>query len=282
MTKILVIDDHPIVLQGCRRVLEDAGIVDIVARIQFDRGLPRIPNRQAGCDHHRSGDQERYSCRACPSSVGFGFTTSTRPILVLTMHEDPMIASQSLRLGANGYILKDTSSVDIIKALQAVRQGKAFLSHVIASAIAVMETKGRTNPLNGMTLRELQTLELIAQGKQYAAIAEELHVSYKTIANTCSQIKTKLGVKSLPELMRIAIDHLPEMSGQRLNDRTTRSCEDRERLVAEIAVTWQSQFGRSVSLLQSINQTGDAVACAQFSIGVFYTARRSRLRGREL
>jgi two-component system, NarL family, invasion response regulator UvrY len=141
------------------------------------------------------------------------------PILVLTMHEDPMIASQSLRLGANGYILKDTSSVDIIKALQAVRQGKPFLSHAIASAIAVMETKGRTNPLSGMTLRELQTLELIAQGKQYAAIAEELHVSYKTVANTCSQIKTKLGAKSLPELMRIAIDHLPEMSGQRLNDR---------------------------------------------------------------
>jgi two-component system, NarL family, invasion response regulator UvrY len=218
MTRILVIDDHPIVLQGCRRVLEDAGIEDIVLASNLIEGFRAYRNDKPDLI---------IIDLAIKKGVlgGLSFIRRLRihdkhtPILVLTMHEDPMIASQSLRLGANGYILKDTSSVDILKALQAVRQGKAFLSHAIASAIAVMETKGRTNPLNGMTLRELQTLELIAQGKQYTAIAEELHVSYKTIANTCSQIKTKLGVKSLPELMRIAIDHLPEMSGQKASDR---------------------------------------------------------------
>ncbi len=219
MTKILVIDDHPIVLQGCRRVLEDAGIVDLTLASNLIEGF-------------RAYRSERPDViildLAIKKGVLVGLTFIRRlrihdkhtPILVLTMHEDPMIASQSLRLGANGYILKDTSSVDIIKALQMVKQGKPFLSHAIASSIAVMETKGRTNPLSGMTLRELQTLELIAQGKQYAAIADELHVSYKTVANTCSQIKGKLGVKSLPELMRIAIDHLPEVTGQqRPNER---------------------------------------------------------------
>ncbi len=218
MTKILVIDDHPIVLQGCRRVLEDAGIVDITLASNLIEGFRA----------YRSEKPDVIIIDLAIKKgilVGLTFIRRLRvhdkntPILVLTMHEDPMIASQSLRLGANGYILKDTSSVDIVKALQAVRQGKPFLSHAIASAIAVMETKGRTNPLSVMTLRELQTLELIAQGKQYTAIAEELNVSYKTIANTCSQIKAKLGVKSLPELMRIAIDHLPEMAGQRLGDR---------------------------------------------------------------
>ncbi|MBS0252992.1 MAG: response regulator transcription factor [Proteobacteria bacterium] len=220
MTRILVIDDHPIVLQGCRRVLEDSGIDDIVLASNLIEGFRAY--------RHDKPDLIIIDLAIKKGVLGgLSFIRRLRihdkhtPILVLTMHEDPMIASQSLRLGANGYILKDTSSVDILKALQAVRQGKTFLSHAIASAIAVMETKGRTNPLNGMTLRELQTLELIAQGKQYAAIAEELHVSYKTIANTCSQIKTKLGVKSLPELMRIAIDHLPEMSGQRIIDRST-------------------------------------------------------------
>lgn len=220
MTKILVIDDHPIVLQGCRRVLEDAGIEDIMLASNLIEGFRA----------YRTNKPDLIIIDlAIKKGVlgGLSFIRRLRihdkhtPILVLTMHEDPMIASQSLRLGANGYILKDTSSVDIVKALQAVRQGKPFLSHVIASAIAVMETKGRTNPLNGMTLRELQTLELIAQGKQYSAIADELHVSYKTIANTCSQIKTKLGVKSLPELMRIAIDHLPEMSGRPGGDRAS-------------------------------------------------------------
>ena len=213
MTKILVIDDHPIVLQGCRRVLEDAGIEEITLASSVIEGF-------------RAYRSERPDViivdLAIKKGILVGLTFIRRlrihdkhtPILVLTMHEDPVIASQSLRLGANGYILKDTSSVDILKALQAVRQGKPFLSHTVASAIALMETKGRTNPLGGMTLRELQTLELIAQGKQYAAIADELNVSYKTIANTCSQIKTKLGVTSLPELMRIAIEFLPEISGR--------------------------------------------------------------------
>ncbi|ADJ23138.1 MAG: response regulator transcription factor [Hyphomicrobium denitrificans] len=214
MTKILVIDDHPVVLQGCRRVLEDAGIENITLASNLIDGFRAYRNDKPDVI---------IIDLAIKKGVLVGLTFIRRlrvhdkhtPILVLTMHEDPMIASQSLRLGANGYILKDTSSVDIVKALQAVRQGRPFLSHTVASAIALMETKGRSNPLSGMTLRELQTLELIAQGKQYAAIAEELHVSYKTIANTCSQIKAKLGVKSLPELMRIAIDHLPEMAGQR-------------------------------------------------------------------
>ncbi len=222
MTRVLVIDDHPIVLQGCQRVLEDAGVTSIVL----------TSNPVEGFRAYRADRPEIILVDLAMKKgvlVGLTFIRRLRihdkrtPILVLTMHEDPVIASHALRLGANGYILKDTSSVDIVKAMQAVRQGKTFLSHTIASAIAVMETKGRGNPLHAMTLRELQTLELIAEGKPYGVIAEELHVSYKTVANTCSLIKSKLGVRSLPEMMRIAIDHLPEMSGRKLDGRFQRA-----------------------------------------------------------
>jgi DNA-binding CsgD family transcriptional regulator len=61
---------------------------------------------------------------------------------------------------------------------------------------------------------ELQTLALVAEGKPYGVIAEHLHVSYKTVANTCTQLKAKLGVRTLPELMRIAIQHLPSASAK--------------------------------------------------------------------
>jgi two-component system, NarL family, invasion response regulator UvrY len=64
----------------------------------------------------------------------------------------------------------------------------------------------------------LQILSLLAEGKPYAQIATDLHVSYKTIANTCGQLKSKLGVHSLPELMRMAIQYLPSMPGQSLKD----------------------------------------------------------------
>ncbi len=217
MTKILVIDDHPVVLQGVRRVLEDAGVEEVVVAANLIDGLKAYRNARPDIIIVDLAIKKA-------ALVGLSFIRRLRmldkrtPILVLTMHDDPMIASQALRLGANGYILKDTSSADIVNALQSVRQGKTFLSYAIASSIAVMETKGKPNPLYGMSLRELQTLELIAKGKQYGAIAYELNVSYKTVANTSSQIKTKLGVKSLPELMRLAIDYLPEISSRRVND----------------------------------------------------------------
>jgi two-component system invasion response regulator UvrY len=73
-----------------------------------------------------------------------------------------------------------------------------------------MEARGTTNPLRRMTVRELQTLALVAEGKPYGVIAEHLHVSDKTVDNTCT--KAKLGVRTLPELMRIAIQHLPAVT----------------------------------------------------------------------
>ena len=65
-----------------------------------------------------------------------------------------------------------------------------------------MEARGTTNPLKRMTVRELQTLALVAEGKPYGVIAEHLHVSYKTVANTCTQLKAKLGVRTLPDAHR--------------------------------------------------------------------------------
>ena len=84
----------------------------------------------------------------------------------------------------------------------------------LASEVAFMEARGTSNPLRRMTVRELQTLALVAEGKPYGVIAENLHVSYKTVANTCTQLKAKLGVRTLPELMRIAIQHLPSATAK--------------------------------------------------------------------
>ena len=108
-----------------------------------------------------------------------------------------------------GYVLKDTSS-EVLKAFQKEREGRPYPSHDLASEVAFMEARGP------MTVRELQTLALVAEGKPYGVIAE--HVSYKTVANTCAQLKAKLGVRTLPELMRIAIQHLPSATARPLND----------------------------------------------------------------
>ena len=173
MTRVLVIDDHPIVLQGCRQAL---GGLSFIRRLRLH--------------------------------------DARTPILVFSMHSDPVIVSRALEVGATGYVLKDTSSDEVLKAFQRVHENRPYLSHDLASEVAFMEARGTTNPLRRMTVRELQTLALVAEGKPYGVIAEHLHVSYKTVANTCTQLKAKLGVRTLPELMRIAIQHLPSATAK--------------------------------------------------------------------
>jgi DNA-binding NarL/FixJ family response regulator len=214
MTKVLVIDDHPIVLQGCKQVLEDAGVDSVAQASSLVDGFRQYrtikPDLIIVDLSVRSGALD-----------GISFIRRLRvhdkstPILVFSMHSDPVIVSRALQVGATGYLLKDTWSDEFVKAFQKVREGIPYISHELASEVAFMEARGTSNPLRSLTLRELQTLSLIAEGRSYSSIAEELHVSYKTIANTASLIKTKLGAKSLPELMRFAIAHLPAETGRR-------------------------------------------------------------------
>ena len=88
---------------------------------------------------------------------------------------------------------------------QKVSAGVPFLSGELAMKVALTGTSARTNPLAGLTPRELQVLALLADGKPYETIADELAVSYKTVVNTSSQLKHKLKVRSLPQLIRIAV-----------------------------------------------------------------------------
>ncbi|MEG6509043.1 response regulator transcription factor [Methyloligella sp. 2.7D] len=213
MTSVLIIDDHPIVLQGCRQLLEDAGVSEITQAQSLSDGFRMYRNQKP--------DVLIVDLAMRTGALGgLSFIRRLRlhdtetPILVFTMHSDPVIVSRALEVGATGYVLKDTSSEEVLKAFQRVRENKPYISHDLASEVAFMEARGTTNPLKKMTVRELQTLALVAEGKPYGVIAEQLHVSYKTVANTCTQLKAKLGVKTLAELMRIAIQHLPSVSSK--------------------------------------------------------------------
>ncbi len=210
---VLIIDDHPFVLQGCARILEDTKMARVVQAASLAEGY-----RQ-----YRANKPALIIVDLSIKSAALGGLSFVRrlrmhdkktPILVLSMHRDPMIVRRALELGVTGFVLKDAPSEEFLTAFHRVRQGKAYLSQEVASDVVFSEARSTTSPFKSLTLRELQTLQLIAEGKPYGVIAQELNVSYKTIANTCSQIKTKLGARSLPELMRIALKHLPGPTGR--------------------------------------------------------------------
>ena len=92
-----------------------------------------------------------------------------------------------------------------MKAFEKVRTGIPYLHEDIAMQVALVHTPARKNPLAELTPRELQTLSLLAEGKSYGGIADELNVSYKTVVNVCSQLRQKLDVRSLAELIRSAV-----------------------------------------------------------------------------
>jgi DNA-binding NarL/FixJ family response regulator len=128
-------------------------------------------------------------------------------ILVFSMHSDPMIAARALEAGANGYVLKDAPPDELIKAFEKVRSGAPYLSGDMAMQVAMVRT-GRRDRLADLTPRELETLTLLAQGKPYGQIADELGVSYKTVVNMSSQLKQKLDARNLPDLIRLAVQLL--------------------------------------------------------------------------
>ncbi|HEY9215789.1 MAG TPA: response regulator transcription factor [Ancylobacter sp.] len=208
MNTVLVIDDHPIVLQGCARILEAQGPVNVLAAVCMADGFrlyrQKNPNLIIVDLTMNTG-----------LLSGLSFIRRMRvinrsiPILVLSMHRDPVVVRRALQAGASGYVLKDSAAEDLLKAIQRVGAGRTFISDELTAEIVMMETRGQKHRLQSMTLRELELLSLLAEGKPYTSIAEELNVSYKTVANSVALIKNKLDVHTLPELMRIAIDQLP-------------------------------------------------------------------------
>jgi two-component system, NarL family, invasion response regulator UvrY len=202
MTSVLIIDDHPIVLQGCRRMLEDAGVKTVLEARDATSGY-RLYRR------HRP---DLVIVDLAMQGGGLGGLEVIRRmrshdprarILVFSMHSDPIIAARALEAGATGYVLKDSN--ELMKAFDQVRSGTPYLSNDLAMQVALVRTGVRANPLADLTPRELQTLSLLAEGKPYGRIAEELNVSYKTVVNACSQLKQKLNAKNLPELIRAAV-----------------------------------------------------------------------------
>lgn len=207
MTSVLIVDDHPIVLQGCRRVLQDHGLAPI-----FEARDVETADQLA---HRHQPDVVIVDLAMQGGGLGglslirtIRANSPRARILVFSMHSDPIIVSRALQTGATGYLLKDTSSEELVRAVESVAAGTPYLSSDLATRVALVDAGVARNPLADLTPRELQTLGLLAQGKSYGRIAAELNISYKTVVNLCYQLRQKLDVHTLPELIHLSVQLL--------------------------------------------------------------------------
>jgi DNA-binding NarL/FixJ family response regulator len=192
---VVLVDDHPVVRGGLRALIESFGGFEVVAEaadgeaavreVQLHRPdvavmdvmMPRVDGVEA----------TRRITRAAPGTA----------VLVLSMAEDDDVVFSAMQAGARGYLLKGAAQEEIERALKAVVAGEAIFGPGVAARVLGMFSHtgvGRADVFPGLTPREREVLELVAQGRRNAAIAASLGMAAKTVANHLSSIFAKLQV----------------------------------------------------------------------------------------
>jgi DNA-binding NarL/FixJ family response regulator len=206
--RILLADDHTVVRQGLRKVLEERPDWEFVA----EAGDGREAVRQA---EELEPDIAIVDI-TMPLLNGIEATrqivkrSPTTRVLILTMHSDEAYVNQVLQAGATGYLLKESADVDLIQAVSAVSQGKSFFSPAVARTVLDdylrrLADKGITDRYDALSEREREIFQLIAEGKANKEIAAILSISPSTVETHRARIMEKLDLHSAAEIVLYAV-----------------------------------------------------------------------------
>lgn len=203
MKSALVIDDHPVTHLGAGRLLRDLGYERIDQAMSAAQALTRA--RAAAPDlilldiTLPDGDGLSLVAALLEAAPEAG-------ILVFSMNDQTGFAARAIQAGAQGFLSKNAAPEEFRQAVRRIEAGEFYLSPQHAMALATMRAGGAGgDPVAQLSPREDQVLRLIGQGLSLQAIADQIGVSYKTVANTSSRLKQKLGVDGMNGLMRIAL-----------------------------------------------------------------------------
>jgi len=201
--RVLIVDDHPIIVAGCAAMLAGEGDIEVFDARDAEAGLSAYVEKSPDIAVVDIG---------LPGASGFELTRrilrhdAGARIVVFSMNDDPIFAARAIQAGAKGYVTKNDDPFLLLRAVREVAAGGVFLMPKIANRLAFEKNAGASSPLAALNARELEILRMLGRGLSMAEIAEETKVSYKTIANSCSLMKRKLGARTPMDLMRIAME----------------------------------------------------------------------------
>ena len=205
--RIFLIDDHPLVLEGltnlingqddlmvCGEAEDSAGAMAGIARSRPDVALIDISlKNESGLELVKNLDSQ------------FPLVA----LIVLSMHDEALYAERALRAGARGYVMKRETTKSVLNAIRRVLEDSVCVSERVVNSMARrLSLSGKasaSSPVERLSDRELEIFRLLGQGRTTAQIAEDLHLSLKTVQAYCARAKEKFGVDSLGELLRAAI-----------------------------------------------------------------------------
>ena len=205
--RIFLVDDHPLVREGltnlingqndliiCGEAEDSAGAITGIAKTRPDVALVDISlKNESGLELVKNLESQ------------FPLVA----LIVLSMHDEALYAERALRAGARGYVMKRESTKSVLASIRRVLEGGVYVSERVVNSMArrfSSSPKGtESSPVERLSDRELEIFRLLGQGRTTAQIAEDLHLSLKTVQAYCARAKEKFGVSSLGELLRAAI-----------------------------------------------------------------------------
>lgn len=205
--RVLIVDDHPLMRMGLRTLLEPQADIEVCAEADSATAAMRVIDSQPIdvmiidlCMPGTSGIDLIRDLRAQKPGI---------PVLVVSMHDERLYAERVLRAGARGYIMKQENPKRILDGLRAVMRGELFISdriatHLLHVAVGNQTGHGGTLGIDRLSDRELQVFEALGKGNSTRGIAEDLHLSVKTVETYRAHIKRKLGLENGNELMLAA------------------------------------------------------------------------------
>jgi len=207
MIKVLLADDHSIVRAGLRRIIEDAGDIEVVAEAADGREAIQLVREL-------SPDVAVVDI-SMPEVDGLEVISQLQnidadlPILILTMHEEGQYVVRAVEAGAMGYITKQSAPEQLVNAIRKVHAGSRYLTDEAAEALALRIAKGNsgTAPLDTLSMRELQVLRRLALGQTNREIAQAYHISIKTVDTYRARLLKKLDLRNNAEISRFAMQN---------------------------------------------------------------------------
>lgn len=207
LSRILIVDDHPIMRQGLRQLIQ------LESDIEVCEEAASVPEAMEKIEEHnpdlvladitmpgRNGLELVKDARAVNPSL---------QILVISMHDETIYAERVLKAGGRGYVMKDAGGEKILEAIKTVLTGNIYVSPQISSRILEIFSgagnQGGQDPVTALSDRELEIFQLIGQGNETKEIAAQLSISPKTVEVHRLNIKSKLKIATATELLRYAV-----------------------------------------------------------------------------
>jgi DNA-binding NarL/FixJ family response regulator len=212
---VLLVDDHPIVRQGLALLIDREPDLSVCgeadgAHSAFHAITTLRPDIVV-LDISLSGPD------GLDVLKDIRMKTASLPVLILSMHDESIYAERAMRAGANGYIMKQEATEKVLVAIRRILQGEVYLSDRLTSAMLQQFVRGtapaKKSPLVNLTDRELEVFRLIGEGHGTRQIADELHLSVKTIESYQAHIKEKLALRNARELVQHAIEWTMNLKG---------------------------------------------------------------------